>query len=240
MRSHLVFLLLLAIKGVSRLLFRHDVRWVQEPPADPWSDIRIIALLHHTSLYEPIFAAAAPNRLLRDVARHGVVPIARKTAARPLVGAFFRLVAGHVVPITRERDRTWQEVLSKVHDPRAMAIILPEGRMMRRTGLDAHGQPMTVRGGIADILLAIPAGRMLLAYSGGLHHVHAPGDRWPRPFRTVRLRLESLDLAEYRNRMLDVEGRAGFRAAVVQDLTRRRDRYCPGAVPEGQAEPLGT
>jgi hypothetical protein len=48
-----------------------------------------------------------------------------------------------------------------------------------------------VRGGIADILEAIPSGRMLLAYSGGLHHVQAPGEHVPRPFRTLYLNLES-------------------------------------------------
>lgn len=227
MRNFLVYLLLLAIKGLSKIFYRHEVEWVDPPRTDPWRDLRVIALLHHTSLYEPIFAAAAPNRLLREVALHGVVPVARKTAARPLVGTFFRLVAGHVIPITRERDHTWEEVCRRIRDPSAVLVILPEGRMMRRTGLDAHGNPMTVRGGIADILRTVPGGRMLLAYSGGLHHVHAPGDRFPRPFRRVRLRLEVLEIERYRRELLRAAGEEGFKAAVVEDLTRRRDRHCP-------------
>lgn len=230
MRNFLIYLLLLAIKGLSKTVYRHDVQWVDPPPDDPWSDIRVIALLHHTSLYEPIFAAAAPNRLLREVALHGVVPVARKTAARPLVGTFFRLVAGHVIPITRERDQTWEEVCRRVRDPRAVLVILPEGRMMRRTGRDAHGNPMTVRGGIADILRTVPGGRMLLAYSGGLHHVHAPGDRFPRLFRSVRLRLEVLEIEPYRRELLGTAGEEGFKAAVIDDLTRRRDRHSPTQV----------
>jgi len=35
---------------------------------------------------------------------------------------------------------------------------------------------------------------MLIAYSGGLHHVQVPG-KLPRAFKTVRLRLEIVDIA---------------------------------------------
>ena len=38
-------------------------------------------------------------------------PVARKTADRPLVGRFYSLVAARVIPITRERDETWDELL---------------------------------------------------------------------------------------------------------------------------------
>ena len=126
-----------------------------------------------------IFAGLPPNRFLRRIARHGLVPVAKKTSRRPFVGGFFRMVAAHVVPISRKRDHTWRTVVEKVDDPKAMLLILPEGRMMRRNGLDHEGKPMTVRGGIADILSAIPQGTMLLAYSGGLHHVQVPGETLP-------------------------------------------------------------
>jgi hypothetical protein len=86
---------------------------------------------------------------------------------------------------------------------------------------------MTVRGGIADILETMGEGRMLLAYSGGLHHIQAPGDRFPRLFKPIRLRLEIVDMAEYRAASLEVGGPKGFRRAVVRDLERRRDLYCP-------------
>src|SRR5207245_10602251 len=100
-----------------------------------------------------------------------------------------------VIPITRERDQTWFAVLDRI-DPQSMVVIAPEGRMKRETGLDLHGKPMTVRGGVADILLAIQRGRMLLAYSGGLHHVQVPG-RIPNLFETVRMRLDNLEIAGY-------------------------------------------
>jgi len=226
MRSYVVFLFLLAVKLASRALFRVRLEWIEEEP-DPWSDLRVLAMLNHTSLFEPVFAALAPNRLLWQIAAHGAVPIADKTARRPMVGRFFRLVARHVVPVTRERDHTWTEFLQRIEDPRALIVILPEGRMMRRSGLDADGNPMTIRGGIADILLAVPGGRLLLAYSQGLHHVHAPGDRWPRLFRRVVLRAEVVDIRAYRSGLLERGGVEGFKAAAIADLTRRRDASCP-------------
>lgn len=227
MRRVFVYGLLRAVKATSRLFYHHDTRWVGDVPSDPWSDLRLVAILNHTSLFEPLFAGGVPNRFLRSVADRAVVPVAQKTASRPLVGRFFRRVAAHVEPITRERDETWDRFVARASEPGRLAVILPEGRMKRATGRDAHGEPMTVRGGIADLLLGIEGGRMLLAYSGGLHHVQAPGERWPRPFRVLRMRLESLEIERYRARLLERAGRDGFKAAVISDLTRRRDEHCP-------------
>jgi hypothetical protein len=221
-RAVAVFLVLLAVKLVSRLFYRQDFRFVGDLPSDPWRRIRVVAFLNHTSLYEPIFAGGAPLGFLWRLARHGVVPAAQKTLDRPLVGLLFRFVARNVVAITRERDHTWAAVLGRIH-PDSMVVILPEGRMKRRGGLDAQGQPMTVRGGIADILAAVPEGRMLLAYSAGLHHVQAPGERFPRLFKTVRMRLELLEIADYRR---SLAARGDFKEAVKEDLERRRDHHC--------------
>ena len=227
MRAKLNYLLLLALKWVSRLLWRCETRWLGDPPEDPWAqEYRIVAILHHTSLYEPIFAAAPDNAFLRRIAGKATVPIAKKTLDRPLVGAFFKLVAGNVVPITRKRDETWREVVRRT-GPDSMVIILPEGRMMRPGGLDAEGKPMTVRGGIADLIQAVGEGLMLIAYSGGLHHVQAPGEALPRLFRTIRLNLEVVDIGEYRRELLARAGEDGFRRAVKADLEERRDRHCP-------------
>ncbi len=244
MKAFATYLLLLAIKVLSRTLFTLEVGWVGQRVDDPWGrDVRICAILHHTSLYEPIFAAVAPNRFLRRIARRGVVPVAEKTLRRPLVGRFFSLVAHQVVGVTRQRDETWREVVSTA-GPHSMICILPEGRMKRTTGLDAEGRPMTVRGGIADLIEAVGGGYMLLAYSGGLHHVQAPGQRLPRLFKTVRMNLELVDIATYRaDMMARGHGRTGgFRRAVVEDLERRRDLLCPTeesllGAPEGAREP---
>ena len=129
-----------------------------------------------------------------------------------------------------------------------MVIILPEGRMRRATGFDAEGQPMSVRGGIADILHVIESGKMLIAYSGGLHHVQAPGQALARPFKTLRIRFEELDIADYRGRLLAEHGEQGFKRALKADLDRRRDRHSPctagscarppAAAPTGPIPPL--
>lgn len=227
MRSYIVFLLLFTIKIAGRIFCRVRLDWLQKTE-DPWSHLRVLALLNHTSLFEPLLMAAAPNRLLWQIAAHGVIPVADKTLARPIAGHFFRFVARHVVPVTRERDHTWAEVLERLHDPRGIIIILPEGRMKRRTGLDRKGNPMTIRGGIADILASVPEGRMFIALSGGLHHIHAPGDRFPRPFQRVSLGAEVLDIPSYRQRLLDRHGEDSFKRAVIDDLTRRRDAYLDG------------
>ena len=69
---------------------------------------------------------------------------------------------------------------------------------------------------------------MLVAYSGGLHHVQAPGERLPRMFRKIRMNFELLDIATYRaERLQEAESPIGFKRAVVDDLERRRDRNCP-------------
>ncbi len=54
-RATLVFLLLLAIKLVCLPFWRVKYRWIKPPLPHPWRKIRVVALLNHTSLFEPIF-----------------------------------------------------------------------------------------------------------------------------------------------------------------------------------------
>ncbi len=230
MRDYLVFLLLFGIKLFARTFYRLEMRWLGDPPADRWRHLRIVAILNHTSLFEPLFAGGCPNHFLWRLSHHGVVPIAQKTSDRAVVGQFYGLIAKRVISITRERDETWNQVLAGI-DPDAMVALLPEGRMKRANGLDSEGRPMTVRGGIADILETIGEGRMLLAYSGGLHHVQVPGQRFPRLWKTVRMNLELVDIGAYRREMMAVAGAAGFKRAVTADLARRRDQNGPPELP---------
>ena len=225
MRSYVVFLLLYTIKVVARLLWRVQLEWVQRNE-DPWANLRVLVLLNHTSLYEPVFLAAVPNRFLWQLAAHGVVPIADKTIARPIVGYLFKFIARHVVPITRERDATWSELLSNIHDPKGLVLIVPEGRMKRTSGLDRQGNPLVIRGGIADVLQAVPDGRLFIAYSGGLHHVQVPGERFPRFFKRAWLGAEVVDIPSYREEIRATMGSGSFKGAVISDLTRRRDTHC--------------
>lgn len=226
MRDVFVCLLLGLLKVVSSLFYRVEMRFIGDVPEDPWRHIRLVAFLNHTSLYEPLFTGGCPFHFLFRLARHGVLPIAQKTSDRVVVGRFFGLVAKHVISITRERDESWEAVLRGI-DPNAMVVLFPEGRMKRANGLDSEGRPMTVRGGIADILDSIGEGRMLLAYSGGLHHVQVPGQRFPRLWKRVRMNLEVLDLGTYHRERMAVAGPEGFKRAVIADLERRRDLHCP-------------
>jgi hypothetical protein len=223
--SWLTYLILLSGKLAARTLWDTRVEWVGDVPEDPWHDVRLIAILHHTSLAEPVYLPAVPDRVLRRIARHGVAPIAQETMARPVEGRLFRLLVANPVPITRKRDDTWARVMEQVDDPEAIVAFCPEGRMMRPNGRDKAGEPMTVKRGIADVLRALGTGRMIVAYSGGLHHVFPPGAALPRPFKPIKLRVESIDIARYVAARLAEE--EDFVDAVVRDLTRRRDLYTP-------------
>lgn len=217
--------MLILLKYLSRIFYKPDFAFLGPTPPDPWADLRLVAFLNHTSLFEPVFLTGCPNRFIWRLAAHGVIPAASKTTERKLVGMVFKFIAHHVIAITRERDHTWFAVLQRI-DPQSMVVIAPEGRMKRANGLDVQGNPMTVRGGIADILLAVKEGRMLLAYSGGLHHVQVPG-HWPRPFKTVRMRIENLEISDYIAGLMARVGEEGFKKAVMRDLDRRRDEHAP-------------
>jgi hypothetical protein len=225
LRSVTVFTLLVVLKYLSKFFYRHDVAWVGDVPPGPWKKARVVVFLNHTSLFEPVFLGGVPNSFIWRLAAHGVVPAADKTTGRPLVGLIFKFVAHHVIAITRERDHTWFEVLNRI-DPHSMIVIAPEGRMKRANGLDSNGNPMTVRGGIADILTAVNDGRMIIAYSGGLHHVQIPEHTMVRLFVTVRLRVENLDIKAYIAEQMK-DGEEQFKRNVREDLERRRDLYCP-------------
>jgi hypothetical protein len=220
------YAVLLGCRGFSELFYRTAVSWVAPPPCRPWNDIRLIALLNHTSLMEWLFASVPPRRFLWEVADKAVLPVADITLKRPVIGWGIRLLARRVIPVTRERDATWTAVLSTIGTD-GMLVIMPEGRMKRRTGLDKHGNPMTVRGGIADAIAIIGRGRMLLAYSGGLHHVQTPGDVLPRLFKVIRVALEVVDIEEYVRLLGEAPGTQAFKQAVKIDLERRRDQHCP-------------
>lgn len=224
MRNLFIFGLLLVLKGLARVFYRFDLAWVGEVPKDPWSGLRLAAILNHTSLFEVLFFGALPIRFLWQLASQGVAPIADKTSSRPIAGRIFRTLAHRVVPITRSRDHTWAQLLDEI-GPRSMVLLAPEGRMLRRNGLDSEGKKMTIKGGIADVLETMPAGRFLIGYSGGLHHIQAPGEGMPRLFKKITLKLEVLDIEEYRAQHL--ASPLGFRAAVIADLERRKALYCP-------------
>ncbi len=216
---------LLAVKYASRALYDIREEWVGEVPTDPWAGVRLIAVLHHTSLAEGVYLAVVPNRVLRKMAAHGVLPVAQETMDRAIEGRIFKLLIPNAVAITRRRDQSWSRVLNEIDDPDSMVALFPEGCMMRPDGRDKKGAVMTVKPGIADILRSIRTGRMILAYSGGLHHVLRPGTARFRFFKALHLRLESVDIASYIDARMSEP--PSFVDAVVRDLTHRRDLYTP-------------
>ncbi len=228
MRDQLIYTFLLALKGFSRAFYRFDVSWIGQMPHDPWKNLRLVLFLNHTSLYEPLFAGWTPTRFLKRLSHSGVVPVADKTMKRPMVGRFYKMVAKNVVMVSRKRDDTWRRFVT-VAKPGTMVVMAPEGRMKRRNGLDAKGRPMTVRGGAADLLEQLSSGRMLIAYSGGLHHVQFPNQFIPRIFKTLRMRVESLDIAHYKSMILKNCSCAGFKHGMIQDLQMRLKQYCPSS-----------
>ncbi len=224
-KSVITFALLVAVRTSAKVFFKLKNEWITPEPENYAKGTKMIAILNHTSLYEPLIAGYAQYRLLWKFARHGVLPVAEKTMKRH-IGLFFRLLVRYPIVVTRQRDQTWYNVLAKA-DSKAITIILPEGRMKRANGLDSEGREMTVRGGIADIIEALPDGRILVVYSGGLHHIQVPGELLPTPFKTIRCRMEMIDIPTYKEDLQRDYPDLKFRNAVVADLTRRRDEYCP-------------
>ena len=79
-------------------------------------------------------------------------PGADKTLDRPLVGTLYKLMSPGITSITRKRDDTWEQFVHSI-SPDSIIVIAPEGRMKRKNGLDLDGNKMTVRSGVADLLI---------------------------------------------------------------------------------------
>lgn len=222
--SLLRFVILLVIKVLSRVFYRFDVGMIGDgDPGPGWRDVTVGLLLNHTSLFEPLYVGALPLSLLWRLATKGIFPAADVTMDRPLVGRFLNLLAPRVVSITRKRDDSWQTFLGQI-DGDGILIIAPEGRMKRPDGLDRHGKPMTVKGGVVDAIQLLSRGTMLIAYSGGLHHVQIPGQGFPKLFKTLKIRFEALKIESYLAAFTGSD--SAIRLAIIRDLEARRDRYC--------------
>ncbi|MEZ0369417.1 MAG: hypothetical protein ACAI44_10060 [Candidatus Sericytochromatia bacterium] len=216
-------LLVMLVYGFSRIFYRHQLSWVSEPPPDIWTnqpDLCVFAFLNHTSLLEPLFLGAFPLSFLLAAAGRATMPGADITMNRPLIGRFYRFLSPRTVAITRKRDASWQHFLDQI-PPQSLVVLAPEGRMMRPGGLDKEG-----RGGIADILRRFGHGRMVVAYSGGLHHVNRPGEHNLCLFKTLNLKLEVLDIADYLASFGDCSANE-FRLFMARDLEVRLALHKP-------------
>lgn len=200
-------------------------QWVSRPPDKDWQNVRLILILNHTSLVEFIYSTVMPTKFLWQMAQRLVFPVADSSLQKPQ-GKMLKIFAPRIASLSRKRDDTWQDFLAQL-DADSILIFMPEGRMKRPNGLDKAGQPMTVKSGICDLLPHFAGENMIIAYSGGLHHVMAPGQAFPRPFRKLAVNLESVNVDAYLASFAGIEDEKQRREAICRDLEQRRDKYCP-------------
>ena len=219
-RRLFAFFILASVKTIGRIFFTFSVDYKDKAITD-WSQVRVIAWINHTSLFDIFLISVVPYRFLWMAAKDCLTPIAEKTYRRPIVGFIFRNLTMSKSSVSQKRDDTWSQFLDSIHCDSIVALF-PEGRMKRQNGLDKYGNPLSVKGGIADVLSRIDNGVMLIEYSGGMHHIQAPGQRFPRLFRTIRIRLETQDIQAYKAHVHDQDHDI-FTSKVISDLTMRRD-----------------
>ncbi len=224
MRRLLAFLILASVKTLSWIFYRGRFKWLDPVPEHPWKDIRLMVFLNHTSLYEPLFSQIIPYSYLWHLAGHFNIPGADVTLDRPLVGTFWKLMVPNIASISRKKDSTWENYLDSIQ-PDSVVMIAPEGRMKRPNGLDRFGKPMTVRGGVADIIESIDDGHMVLCLSGGLHHVQAPGQHFPKLFQKIEMNFSYINIKDYKAQF--PQNPRERKIKIVQDLQLRLERDCP-------------
>ena len=225
MKSLISFLSLLIIKGLSNIFYRYEIGWPKDERIK-WNDVRLIIFLNHTSLFEVLYLGFLPTFFLRMLSKRMVAPGADKTLNRPVVGMLFKIFSPGMTSITRKRDDSWDQFLESIHDD-SIIIIAAEGRMKRTTGLDLEGKKMTVRPGVVDVLGTLDKGQMVIAYSGGLHHVQIPGEGFPRLFKTLKMDLEAFDIHTYKNSFVEAPGSQTWKKMVLDDLQHRLETKPP-------------
>lgn len=224
MRSFISYIFLLFLKYFSNIFYRFDIGWPKE--RIKWNDIKLILFLNHTSLYEFLYLGFLPNHFLRRLSKRMVAPAASKTMNRPLVGFFFKMFSPGMISISRKRDDTWDNFLDSIYED-SIILMAPEGRMMRKTGLDLEGKKMSVKYGVLDILAGLKKGKMIIAYSGGLHHVQIPNEGLPKLFKTLKMNLEILNIDEYKNKFLEEIGSELWQKKIMTDLQWRLENNVP-------------
>ena len=224
MRRLIAFLILSLVKTFSWIFYKAKYQWLTATPENPWINIRLMVFLNHTSLFEPLFSQIIPYRYLWHLAAHFNIPGADITLDRPIVCTFWKLMVPNIASITRKKDATWDNYLSSIQLD-DVVMITPEGRMKRPNGLDKFGKPMTVRGGVADIIMSMNEGVMVLCLSGGLHHVQAPGQLFPKFFKTICMNLSWIDIKEYKKQFPQTPRE--MKMAIVADLQNRLETDCP-------------
>jgi hypothetical protein len=226
MKTILRFLVLFTIKILVLIFYKFECEWVNGSKPASFKDVRCFFLLNHTSLFEPVFITALSNSMIWEFAKRGVLPGADVTLNRPIAGRFFKMLSPEVVAITRKRDESWKIFIESISRD-SIVIMAAEGRMKRPGGLDKTGKKMSVRGGAADVIQKLDTGQLVLVYSGGLHHIQTPGQRFPRLFKEIQVKLEVIEISDYKKFFDSTDDARAVRVAISKDLDKRRDIYCP-------------
>ncbi len=219
------FFILCMIKFSRYWCYPTTKQWVSPPADKDWRNVRLILILNHTSLVEFVYSTVMPTKFLWQMSKRLVFPVADTSLDKPQ-GKMLKLFAPRVASLSRKRDDTWQDFVDQLASD-SILIFMPEGRMKRPNGLDKNGQPMTVKSGICDLLPMFSGEDMIIAYSGGLHQVMAPGQAFPRPFRKLAVNLESVDVDAYLAKFAHITDEKARRDAICRDLEAKRDTHCP-------------
>ena len=174
-RRVFVFCTLSLIKTIGHVLFSFNVKTTNGKALD-WDSFKVVAWINHTSLYDVFLICLFPYKFLWKASKTCMTPIAEKTIKRPLLGLIFKNLTSKKTFVSQKRDDSWAQFLESIEDSSIVALF-PEGRMKRKNGLDKNGKELSIRGGIADILQKRTDGKMLIIYSGGMHHIQAPGEK---------------------------------------------------------------
>lgn len=225
MQRIVAFCLLSIVKIFSHVFYRAEIKWISQAPHKPWDQARLMVFLNHTSLYEPLFIRHLTFSFIWKLVARANVPGADVTLNRPIVGRFWKLMLPNISSVTRKRDSSWQTYLKSIR-PDSLIVIAPEGRMKRPSGLDKRGKPMTVQGGVADILENLTEGGMIICLSGGLHHVQSPGQHFPRLFKKIQMNLSFVDICEYKKNYAAFSPRER-KLKITHDLQSRLENDCP-------------
>jgi hypothetical protein len=215
------YLFLCLLKIVGRLIYPSKIKWITKRP-DDLNEISLILILNHTSLLEFIYCIILPFSYLWQLSKRSVFPIAEKTLKKPFYGFMLSHIAPKTISLTRKRDESWLNFLNQIKKD-DICVFLPEGQMKRKTGFDKYGKKMVVKKGVYDILLKYRNKSMAIVYSGGLHHILAPEDHYPRIFKKIFVKVECLKVNDY---LKIFEQEELVIEKITQDLQRRRDLHC--------------
>ena len=221
MMSLFRFIFLSFLKIIGKIIYPSKLYWLDKKDSK-WSDISLVLVLNHTSLFEFVYSVTLPFTFLWRISTSLVMPVADKTMKKPIAGFIFKHLSPYTITLTRKRDESWQYFLDHIEKDR-VCIFMPEGQMKRKNGLDKNGRPMKVKTGVYDLLSKYKDKKVAIVYSHGLHHIFAPEDKFPKLFKRISAHIEVKDVSSF---LSSFENKKDPRLSLVSYLEKRRDQFC--------------